>query len=64
MFKSDVFSESHSVSDETLKMKRVEGLEPAVLHKESLTSEDRERLMKYFDNVLKANDPIKLSMFA
>ena len=62
MFKSNAFSESHRIFDATLKLKKAKGLEPAVLHKESLTSEDRERLTKYFDDVLEASDPIKLSL--
>ena len=44
-----------------MKIKKAEGLEPEVLHKESVTSGDRERLTKY---VIEANDPIKQLMFA
>ena len=64
LFKTAVFTESHRVFDATLKMKKVDGLEPAVVHKEAITQEDRARLAEYFEDVLRANDPIKLSMYA
>ena len=44
-------------------MKEVDGLEPAIVHKEAITQEDRARLAEYFEDVLRANDPIKLSMY-
>ena len=62
IFKSDCFSRSHAVLDATLKVKKVEGLEPAVRHKEALSDADRELLEHYFD-VLVANDPVKLTMY-
>ena len=44
-------------------MKKVEGLEPAVRHKEAISDADRELLEHYFDDVLVANDPVKLTMY-
>ena len=64
LFKTAVFTESHRVFDATLKMKKVDGLEPAVVHEEAITQEDRAHLAEYFQDVLRANDPIKLSMYA
>ena len=64
LFKTAVFTESHRVFDATLKIKKVDGLERAVVHKEAITQEDRARLTEYFEDVLRANDPIKLSMYA
>ena len=63
LFKTAVFTESHRVFDATLKMKKIDGLEPAVVHKEAITQEDRARPAEYFEDVLRANDPIKLSMY-
>ena len=63
IFKSDCFSRSHAVLDATLKVKKVEGLEPAVRHKEAISDADRELLEHYFDDVLVANDPVKLTMY-
>ena len=63
MFKSEAFAQSHRVLDATLKTKKVQGLEPAVKHKDPLTAEDQEKVRTFFSNVLEANDPVKLTMF-
>ena len=47
-----------------MKMKKVDGLDPVVVHKDAITQEDRGRLAEYFEDVLRANDPIKLSVYA
>ena len=49
--------------DATLKVKKLDGEEPSVRHKASLTQEDLSRLEAYFSDVLQANDPIKLTEF-
>ena len=52
-----------AVLDATLKVKKLDGEEPSVRHKASLTQEDLSRLEAYFSDVLQANDPIKLTEF-
>ena len=37
-------------------------MERAVWQKEEVFQEDRERLNKYFDDILTCNDPVKLTM--
>ena len=44
-------------------MKKVEGLEPAVRHKEAISDADGKLLEHYFDDVLVANDLVKLTMY-
>ena len=63
LFKSVEFLQSHRVLDATLKVKKLDGEEPSVRHKASLTQEDLSRLEAYFSDVLQANDPIKLTEF-
>ena len=63
LFREAVFRRSNHVLDGHLKTKKLEGDEPAVEHKLSVSDEDLELLRMYFDDVLDSPDAVKLSYF-
>ena len=63
IFRNCAFSQSNAVLDGVLRKKKADGQEPAVDHKSAISDEDLERLKAYFDDVLEAGDPVKLTFF-
>jgi len=63
LFREAVFRRSNHVLDGHLKTKKLEGEEPAVEHKISISDEDIERLRMYFEDVLESPDPVKLAFY-
>ena len=63
VFRYSVFKQSNVVLDGVLKKKKAVGLEPKPEHKAAICTEDLVKLNSYFEDVLDAADPMKLTYF-
>lgn len=63
LYKGEAFFKSNQVLDAFLVKKKKDGKEPQVNHKQPLTDEDLARTEKYFEGVLTADDPRKLTQY-
>ena len=63
VFRNPVFKQSNVVLDGVLKKKKAVGLELKPEHKAAICMEDLVKLNSYFEDVLDAADPVKLTYF-
>ena len=57
------FKRANSVLSGVLKMNKSDGKEDTVVHKEALTTKDRDRLQTYFKDVQTSHDPALLARY-
>ena len=63
LYHNTAFKQSNNILNGALKMKKADGHETTVEHKASVCNEDLAKLSHYFEDILEAGDPLKLTYF-